>query len=83
MDVTAGQWQQLWKVCDDISLWDWPESFGDRGKRRGLQYDLELDVGFKTLKLWSHLEYASYDFTGRVFRLRDALQSFAGWSRHS
>jgi hypothetical protein len=60
------QWREFWKICDEIGVWSWPPSLGDRRVCDGLQWTTELEVGCKRVKASGQIEGSPKGFKDKA-----------------
>ena len=79
MTPTAAQWEEFWRVCEEIGVWSWPEWLGDFRVIDGLQWDTEFEVGSRRMKSMGQVHGAPPDFRPKLMRLHRALQAMTEW----
>jgi hypothetical protein len=76
---SSSQWQEFWRVCDEIYVWSWPSYLGNAEVYDGLQWDLELQEGNRYVASKGQV-IGCEDFIGEnLKRLHQILQAMAGW----
>jgi len=76
---TAAQWEEFWRVCDEIDVWSWPPSLGDVRVFDGLSWETELEVGSRRVVSRGQVWGSPPDFEPKLMRLHEALQALTGW----
>jgi hypothetical protein len=76
---TKAQWEEFWRVCDEIDVWSWPPTLGDMRVMDGLQWITELECGSRRMASRGQVVGSPPDFAAKLMRLHQALQSMAGW----
>jgi len=76
---TPAQWDELWRVCDEIDVWSWPPTLGNLHVIDGLQWTLELEVGARSMVSQGQVDGSPPDFEAKLLRLHQALQAMTGW----
>jgi hypothetical protein len=76
--LSDNQWGQLWKLCDEIDIWSWPESVGDMRIYDGVKYNVHLEIGGRRAASMGQLAKVEKAFGSRVVRLHEFLQTLAG-----
>lgn len=79
MTPLPAQWEEFWQVCDEIDVWSWPPSLGDRHVIDGLQWITELEVGTRYVASCGQVQGSPPDFVAKLMRFHQALQEMAGW----
>jgi len=74
------QWDELWRLCDQIDIWSWPAYSGDPHVKDGLQWIIRLEVGDRKVETSGQIHGSPPDYQGNLLRLHDALQRMTGWS---
>jgi hypothetical protein len=83
VEPTHEQWTEFWRVCDELDVWSWPASVGNRRLIDGLQFVLELEDGERSVKSEGQCHGAPPGFAAKVTRLHETLQRMAGWQKLS
>jgi hypothetical protein len=75
------RWAEFWSVCDEIDIWSWPSKVGDPHMIDGLQYEIEIDVGSRSVKSRGQVIGSPAGFRERLTKVHEALQSLVRWRR--
>jgi CheY-like chemotaxis protein len=76
---TLSQWNDFWRICDEIDVWAWPPWLGDEYVCDGLQWSIRFAVGDLRVESEGQLHSSPDDFDGKLKRLHHALQRMTGW----
>jgi hypothetical protein len=76
---TAAQWEEFWRVCDEIDVWSWPPTLGDVHMRHGLQWITLLEVGSRRMASNGQVDGSPPGFYAKLMRFHQALQAMVGW----
>ena len=76
---TSAQWENLWRVCDEIDVWHWPPSLGDTKVFDGLTWTLELEIGTRRVVSNGQVHGSPPGYEEKIMRLHQAFQEMAGW----
>jgi hypothetical protein len=79
MTPTSAQWEEFWRVCDEINVWSWPPTLGELRVFDGLSWTTELEVGSRHVVSRGQLFGSPPDFRAELMRLHGALQAMVGW----
>jgi hypothetical protein len=79
MTPTAAQWEEFWRVCDEIDVWSWPPLLGNMMVCDGLQWVTELEIGSRRMNSMGQVHGSPPGFSAKLMRLHRALQAMAGW----
>jgi hypothetical protein len=78
MTPTTAQWEEFWRVCDEIEVWSWPPALGNIYLYDGLQWQTELEIGSRRMASMGQASGLP-EFRSKLMRLHRALQAMAGW----
>ena len=76
---TGSQWRDFWRICDEVGVWSWPATLGDRDVIDGLQWKLELEAGTRRVESRGQVWGSPPDFKPKLMRFHQALQAMTGW----
>ena len=76
---TPAQWEEFWRVCDEIDVWSWPPTLGNLRVIDGLSWKTELKIGSRHMASIGQVFGSPPDFRPKLMRLHRALQTVAGW----
>ncbi len=80
---TPAQWEEFWRVCDEIDVWSWPPAISNPELTviDGLSSYTELKIGSRYVASIGQVVGSPPDFPEKLMRLHRALQALAGWNR--
>lgn len=76
---TREQWEEFWRVCDEIDVWSWPPRLGDRWVIDGLEWTLVLECRGRAVVSEGQVHGSPEGLYEKLMRLHRTLQSMAGW----
>jgi hypothetical protein len=76
---SSDQWNELWKICDEIDIWSWPESLGDKDHNHPERWFTRLTLGSRSTLTRGCLGGTPPDFRAKLIRFHRAVQVLAGW----
>ena len=79
MRPSFDQWYELWKICDDIDIWSWPESLGDSDYKHPERWFTQLGIDARFVTVRGCLEGTPKDIRAKLMRFHQAMQTFVGW----
>ncbi len=79
MTPTSAQWEEFWRVCDEINVWSWPPTLGELRVIDGLSWITDLEAGSRHVVSTGQWVGSPPDFTAKLMRLHQALQAMVGW----
>jgi hypothetical protein len=81
MIPTADQWQEFWRVCDEIEVWSWPPILGSVHIIDGLRWNLELEFGCRRVVSNGQVVGSPPGFSEKLMRFHQSLQAMTDWQK--
>ena len=73
------EWAALWACFDELDVWSWPSTVGDLMVIDGLMYEIDVEVGSRSIKSNGQCSGSPPGFRDAVIRIHEELQLMVGW----
>jgi hypothetical protein len=73
------RWAELWRICDEVDIWSWPPDIGDQRVIDGLLFEIEIEIGGRSVRSRGQVVDSPAGFGERLLRVHGAFQSLVGW----